>query len=236
MPPVIRKRSAANGGSTAQKKKSRTDVSIKVESVGVVASGERSSISNSSSSSTDSQLRDRFIRLLSQDAEHSAGISNSLLKEKFGNAEYLRLVPIINALTAESRLVMSKGADKELYYSMVSESIASKFQGLDAAARMVYQVIERVGDKGIWTRDIRNQTNISNPTLINKIFKSLESRQLIKPVKSVQAKQKKLYMLYDLQPSKELTGGVWYSDLEFDHEVSESVVYVPYRVRERFRC
>ena len=24
--------------------------------------------------------------------------------------------------------------------------------------------------------------------------------------------------LYDLQPSTELTGGVWYSDLEFDHE------------------
>ena len=29
-------------------------------------------------------------------------------------------------------------------------------------------------------------------------------------------------MLYDLEPSKELTGGVWYSDLEFDHQfVSE---------------
>jgi len=36
-------------------------------------------------------------------------------------------------------------------------------------------------------------------------------------VKSVTAKAKKLYMLYELQPSKELTGGVWYSDLEFDH-------------------
>ncbi|KAL7550416.1 hypothetical protein ACHAWF_013655, partial [Thalassiosira exigua] len=32
------------------------------------------------------------------------------------------------------------------------------------------------------------------------------------------AKTKKLYMLYDLTPSKEITGGPWYSEYEWDHE------------------
>ncbi len=41
---------------------------------------------------------------------------------------------------------------------------------------------------------------------------------MIKPVKSVNAKAKKLYMLYNLTPAKELTGGPWYTELEFDHE------------------
>jgi DNA-directed RNA polymerase III subunit RPC6 len=34
----------------------------------------------------------------------------------------------------------------------------------------------------------------------------------------VTAKAKKLYMLYNLTPAKELTGGPWYTELEFDHE------------------
>lgn len=161
-------------------------------------------------------LRDRFIAMFSE-AEFQAGVSNSALKQRFGAALYLKLAPIINKLTAESRLSMSKSATGELSYSLVDEDVAEKFTGLDLSARMVYQVIEKAGDMGIWTKDIRLQTSIQQQAL-NKIFKALESRRLIKPVKSVTAKAKKLYMLAHLTPSKELTGGVWYSDLEFDHE------------------
>lgn len=57
--------------------------------------------------------------------------------------------------------------------------------------------------------DDLDQTNIKRQVL-DKIFKKLESRHLIKQVKSVTAKSKKMFMLYDLKPSKELTGGVWY--------------------------
>jgi DNA-directed RNA polymerase III subunit RPC6 len=85
---------------------------------------------------------------------------------------------------------MSKIGD-ELLYSLVSDEIASKFSGLETTAKMVYQVIERAGNMGIWTKDIRTQTNIQQQSL-TKIFKTLESRQLIKPVKSVNAKAKKI--------------------------------------------
>jgi DNA-binding MarR family transcriptional regulator len=56
-----------------------------------------------------------------------------------------------------------------------------------------YQSIQRSGVHGAWTKDIRRETNIQNQAL-NKIFKALEARRLIKPVKSVNAKAKKLYM------------------------------------------
>jgi DNA-directed RNA polymerase III subunit RPC6 len=60
----------------------------------------------------------------------------------------------------------------------------------------------------------------------------LESRRLIKPVKSVTAKAKKLYMLYNLAPAKELTGGPWYTELEFDHEfISELRTFLVHCVR-----
>lgn len=111
------------------------------------------------------KLRERFITLFS-DPEHE--VSNRALKAKFGD-EYLQLVPIINELTRESRLVMSKVGD-ELYYTLVSDEEASKFVGLDLTARMVYQVIEKAGNLGIWTKDIRTQTNMQQQAL-NKIFK-----------------------------------------------------------------
>jgi len=40
----------------------------------------------------------------------------------------------------------------------------------------------------------------------------------VKTVKSVAAKSKKLYMLFNITPAKELTGGPWYTEHEFDHE------------------
>jgi DNA-directed RNA polymerase III subunit RPC6 len=161
------------------------------------------------------ELRNRFVSLF-QEPDYQSGVANSALKIKFGNAEYPHLVPIINDLVQKSRLVMSRVGD-ELFYNLVSNEVANKFEGLDVSAKMVYQVIEKAGNMGIWTKDVRNQTNIQQQAL-SKIFKALETRRLIKPVKSVTAKSKKLYMVYNLTPAKELTGGPWYTELEFDHE------------------
>lgn len=81
----------------------------------------------------------------------------------------------------------------------------------------MYQVCERAGNKGIWTRDIKSATNIPQLQL-TKTLKTLEQRNLIKSVRSITSKSKKLYMLYDAIPAKDITGGPWYTDQEFDHE------------------
>ena len=159
------------------------------------------------------QLKEEFIQLFSNPTFRC---TNAALKNHFGDTKYLELAPIINELIQSSRLTMSKIGD-DLLYTLVSDELAFKFSGLDTSAKMVYQVIQSAGNMGIWTKDIRTQTNIQQQSL-TKIFKTLESRQLIKPVKSVNAKAKKLYMLYNLTPAKELTGGPWYTELEFDHE------------------
>ncbi|KAL7570662.1 hypothetical protein ACA910_014935 [Epithemia clementina (nom. ined.)] len=173
---------------------------------------------NAASALSDSDLEDQFLAMFQEPAFSSSnGISNNALKTRFGADNYVRLVPIINSLLSSSRLSMSRGSSgNELYYTLVSSEVASKFAGLDVSARLVYQVIEKAGNMGIWTKDIKKETNIQNNQALNKIFKTLENRKLIKPVKSISAKAKKLYMLYDLTPSTELTGGIWYSDLEFD--------------------
>lgn len=156
---------------------------------------------------TTAQLRQEFIDLFKN---HQNGITNSKLKLSFGE-RYNQLPSIINGFSKEGRLSMMKEGD-ELVYKLASEEEASKFAGLDISARMVYQIIEKSGNKGIWTKDIRIQSNIQQQAL-NKIFKQLENRQIIKPLKSVAAKAKKLYILYDLTPAKEVTGGPWYTGM-----------------------
>mmetsp|Transcript_22354 Transcript_22354/g.48627 ORF Transcript_22354/g.48627 Transcript_22354/m.48627 type:complete len:342 (+) Transcript_22354:83-1108(+) len=198
---------------------------VKIEP-GVVASSSSSrpskqakTSSGNSSNPQDEALKAKFVALFGQAEFAIHGVPNSALKKRFGQKEYERLAPVINQFLADSRLTMSEGnhgGRKELFYTLVSEDLATKFKGLDVSARMVYQVIEKAGNMGVWTKDIKKETNLQNQAL-NKIFKALESRRLIKQVKSIAAKAKKLFMLYELTPSTELTGGVWYSDMEFDH-------------------
>lgn len=193
---------------------------------------EESGSNNGIKKSPKDAVRDRFVELLGQ-PRYKMGASNKIIQNEFPRAEEKPLlVQVINELSKASKLQMSKsGVDNELYYTLVADEIAQKYVGLDVSAKLVLQCIEKAGNSGIWTKEIRMQTNIQQQAL-NKIFKQLEQRCLIKPVKSVTAKAKKLYMLYELTPSKEITGGVWYSGLEFDHEfISELRTFVMHCVR-----
>ncbi len=55
---------------------------------------------------------------------------------------------------------------------------------------------------------MRRETNLPQ-TSIGKILKTLEDRSLIKAVKSVNDGKRKIYVDYDVEPAKELTGGLW---------------------------
>uniref|UniRef100_A0A3B4Z1P4 DNA-directed RNA polymerase III subunit RPC6 n=1 Tax=Stegastes partitus TaxID=144197 RepID=A0A3B4Z1P4_9TELE len=81
-------------------------------------------------------------------------------------------------------------------------------------------LLYRLKDSQSASRDIRFKSNLPL-TEINKILKNLESKKLIKAVKSVAASKKKVYMLYNLQPDRSVTGGAWYSDQDFESEFVE---------------
>jgi DNA-directed RNA polymerase III subunit RPC6 len=174
---------------------------IKVGAVRIKSDPEAPTVVPADTTSLNDSVRDKFILLLSE-PKNKAGAANKDIQAAFPSpAERSCLAEVINELSRESRLYMSKsGVDNQLYYTLVAQEVAEKFRGLDVSAKMVLQVIEKSGNNGIWTKDIRLQTNIQQQAL-NKIFKQLEQRRLIKPVKSVTAKAKKLYMLYDLTVS-----------------------------------
>ena len=62
---------------------------------------------------------------------------------------------------------------------------------------------------GIWPKDLRKRTGLSQP-IVARAIKTLESRQLVKAVKSVNYANRKYYMLFDMEPSQQVTGGAWW--------------------------
>ena len=83
--------------------------------------------------------------------------------------------------------------------------------------RILYDLIRSKKDMGIWTRDMKRETNLPD-TVVNKSLKSLQTKQLIKEVVNIQNKGKKHYMAAEFEPSKEITGGDWYNEGSLDIE------------------
>lgn len=94
---------------------------------------------------------------------------------------------------------------------------------MDGNELIIYNHIKDAKNEGIWTKMIKARTNL-HQTIMNRCLKLLEQKQLVKAVKSVKFPTRKIYMLYDLTPSIELSGGPWYTDNELDtgfiHELS----------------
>ena len=130
----------------AKRAKSKASVRIK-EEVGIT--------SNDKKSAKD-VVRDRFLALMGE-SKYKMGASNKIIQSEFSRAEEKPLlVQVINELSKASKLQMSKSpVDNELYYTLVADEVAQKYVGLDVSAKLILQCIEKAGNNGIWTKDIR---------------------------------------------------------------------------------
>lgn len=87
---------------------------------------------------------------------------------------------------------------------------------------MVYASIESSGTAGIWTKTIKAKSGV-HAKVLDRVYKSLEQKNLIKPMKSVKHPQRKMYIRAGLTPSEEATGGTWFNDGKLDVGMIEAV-------------
>lgn len=93
-----------------------------------------------------------------------------------------------------------------------------RYRSLSQEEALVYSYIEGAAREGIWSKVLRFKTNLHMTTL-NRAVKSLESKSIIKPVNNIKHPNRKTYMMANLQPSENMTGGPFYTDEgELDHE------------------
>lgn len=141
------------------------------------------------------------------------------LEEKLkGHISGTLIVFGLNSLLTKGRLIASQRANKRLSFRLQSAEDAAKLAGLSAEDRLIYQEIENSGSTGMSTKELRGRANMQHQQ-VGKVLKKLEARKLVQQVKSVAAKNKKVYVLVGVEPARELTGGSWYHEGEFDYEL-----------------
>lgn len=87
---------------------------------------------------------------------------------------------------------------------------------------MVYSSIDSSGSQGIWTKTIKAKSGV-HAKVLDRVYKSLENKGLIKPMKSVKHPQRKMYIRAGLTPSEDATGGTWFNDGRLDIGMIEAV-------------
>ncbi|KAL8447649.1 hypothetical protein Emag_004259 [Eimeria magna] len=75
---------------------------------------------------------------------------------------------------------------------------------------------------GVWTADIRKTTGLQTHIIQRGVRNLCENLQLIKPVKNIQVKNRKMYILAHMEPSKEIAGGSFYTNGEFNEQLVEA--------------
>lgn len=138
-----------------------------------------------------------------------------------------KLMNYLNELI-NSNLVKLSQRGNDLVFEPVSHQNAARVKDMSGDEAMVYQCIENTGREGIWTKSIKLKTQL-HQTVVLRCIKSLEGQRLIKSVKSVKNPTRKIYMLYHLEPSAEVTGGPWFTDSEMDSDFIDGLLFAVWK-------
>jgi len=142
-------------------------------------------------------------------AENPQGLTSDELAAA-GWTDQTQLLTMANQLLANGRLTINQLGQGKLLFKAGDHRLV----GLDPAHMAVFQLVEKAGDKGTNNRLLKDASRLQQHT-ITKITKELMQRRIIKEVKSIQNKNRKVFMLYDVEPALEVSGGSWYHDGEF---------------------
>ena len=127
------------------------------------------------------------------------------------------IVESLNNLISLNRISIIESPEG-MIFKYRSEKEALKFRDLTKEEIAVYEVIMQSGRNGISTVDIKIKLKIDNTTYINKILTKLSKKFLIKSLKVLNTRNKKVWIGIDIEPSQDITGGIWCNDQEFDSQ------------------
>lgn len=163
--------------------------------------------------------------------ENKDGVTDrSFREQRNAMVKPVELVASINFLVSRGLIELFRSPTGLVYRAFQKEEV-DIILSLEGDEKIVYQCIKGSGNRGIWTRDLKTRTNL-HQTVITKVLRSLDNRRLIKSIKSVKNSTRKVYMLYNLEPSIEVTGGPWFSENELDLEFIEEMCKVCLRFIE----
>ncbi|KAF9436636.1 34-kDa subunit of RNA polymerase III (C) [Entomortierella beljakovae] len=163
-------------------------------------------------------------------------MDNTTLEDGLSTADFMVIHPefdleetarVINDLLTKAHIDLFQ-VRGELIYKALKKENAGKTLSLTGEEQVVYNTIRSSGNEGIWTKHLKSKTNL-HESVIKKCLRVLEQRALVKAIKSVKHPTRKLYMLMELTPSVEVTGGPWFTDQELDVDFVEQLTHQCYK-------
>ncbi len=167
-------------------------------------------------------------RILAICGEIPGGVSDKVLQATLPDIHPKDRALALNALLTAGKIDLLRSAEKGLLYKIKQADAKSSSIRGDAEEKVVHRIIEEAGNKGTWIRDIRVKSNLGQSQL-TKVLKSLKQKKLVKEVKCVNSTRKIVYMLYEVEPDRSVTGGAWYNDQDFESEFVEILNQQCYR-------
>ncbi|KAI3386538.1 hypothetical protein SNEBB_009308 [Seison nebaliae] len=124
------------------------------------------------------------------------------------NSERLKT---INSLLMKGKIELLRNEDNKVIYRLKNKKKDEEdMSSLSQYERLIYQLVTNSKSNGIWARDIRLKTNLSEAEM-NKTLRLLQTKRKIKSVKSV-GEKKKLYIRYDTEYNEEDNASQFASD------------------------
>ncbi|KAF9333667.1 34-kDa subunit of RNA polymerase III (C) [Linnemannia elongata] len=133
----------------------------------------------------------------------------------------------MNSLLGRGFIEVFQVRGEQVYKALKKEEIG-KAGALQGEEQVVYNTIRASGNEGIWTKHLKSKTNL-HEAVIKRCLRALEQKALVKAIKSVKHPTRKLYMLMELTPSVEVTGGPWFTDQELDVDFVEQLTNQCYK-------
>ena len=124
-------------------------------------------------------LEQRLIQLM---VEFPKGITQVIVQASIPELNLNNLTDVLNKMIRKKTVNLFVVDGKPLW--KLNEDRVTLNKGADAEENIILDLIKKAGNKGIWHRDIRQNTNLQQ-TQLNKYLKNLEGKKLIKSVSSV---------------------------------------------------
>lgn len=144
-------------------------------------------------------------RIISKLTQAGQGISVKELQRDFRDVDSKLLSDILRTLM-ETRKVTIQQLENS------SERFITLVNNLAEGLALVFEIIRASGCEGIDQTAICTKAKLSKSEVV-KALNQLTAQQRIKDIRCFTNKAKKLYMLFELEPSEAVTGGTFYNEM-----------------------
>jgi len=157
-----------------------------------------------------------FFRVIMLIQDKPSGLPDKDLAAKMQDLEPIQRASIINKLKSKGCLDIIKRRGVLIY--RLRDSKYAKCA--NSEEKMIYEIIEQSGNKGISARQIKSKSNMMQMQL-GQILKQLGTKKLIK-VHKIKA-YKTVFLLYDTVPDESLMGGTFDQGNDIDKEFADLI-------------